>query len=225
VIRALHRKSFLDDPTRALRAARYAARFGYDLAPQTADLLAGVDLDTVSADRVAAELELVAGEETAVDAMRLVSRWGLIEVGEDRLDLAETALELVEQPAWVGIAGRREIVRAAIAFDRDRVGRELGEAPPTPFMGVELADRFTGADLLLARSMGIAWLDDYRSEWSRVELEITGADLLEAGIPEGPAIGIGMSAALAAKLDRGVTGADEELRIACEAAARGSGRD
>ena len=225
VIRALHRKSFLDDPTRSLRAARYAARFGYDLAPQTADLLADVDLDTVSADRVAAELELVAGEETAVEALRLISRWGLIEVGEDRLDLAEAALELVEEPAWIGVAGRREIVRAAIAFDRDRVARELGEVPPSPFIAVELADRFTGADLLLARSMGITWLDDYRSEWSRVKLEITGADLLAAGVPEGPAIGIGMSAALAAKLDRGVAGADEELRIACEAAARDSDRD
>ncbi len=126
-----------------------------------------------------------------------------------------------DEPAWDGIAGRREIILAAIAFDRDRVTRELGEKPPSPFLGVELADRFSGTDLLLARSTGITWLDRYRSEWSGVELEITGADLLEAGVPEGPAIGKGMTAALAAKLDRGVSGADEELRIACEAAARG----
>src|SRR3954468_18514518 len=32
-LRILHDESFVDDPTRALRAARYAARFGFELEP------------------------------------------------------------------------------------------------------------------------------------------------------------------------------------------------
>ena len=53
-----------------------------------------------------------------------------------------------------------------------------------------------------------------------VRLEITGDDLIAAGIPEGPAIGRGLEAALSGKLDGEISGRDEELRIAL-AAARG----
>ena len=40
VIRALHAGSFRDDPTRIFRAARYAARFGFTVEPQTAGWIA-----------------------------------------------------------------------------------------------------------------------------------------------------------------------------------------
>ena len=39
LVRVLHDKSFLDDPTRMLRAVRFAGRFGWRLAPKTAQLL------------------------------------------------------------------------------------------------------------------------------------------------------------------------------------------
>ncbi|MBK5111223.1 MAG: CCA tRNA nucleotidyltransferase [Thermoleophilia bacterium] len=224
VLRVLHDKSFRDDPTRALRAARYSARFHYDLAPATADLLAGADLGTVSADRVKAELELIANESNALEALRLASRWQLIEIPEDRLELARAALALGLEPAWAGTAKPPDTILAAIRFDRDGVCRKLGEEPPSPSAGVALADGFSGTDLLLARAAGVSWLDRYRSDWSAVELEITGTDLLAAGVPEGHAVGVGMSAALAAKLDRGVAGAEEELEIACAAARAGGVR-
>ena len=53
-----------------------------------------------------------------------------------------------------------------------------------------------------------------------MRLEISGEDLIGAGIPEGPAIGHGLEAALSGKLDGEISGRDEELRIAL-AAARG----
>ena len=54
--------SFVDDPTRALRAARYAARYGFGLDPDTERLLREADLATVSSDRVDAELRKLAAE-------------------------------------------------------------------------------------------------------------------------------------------------------------------
>ncbi len=51
LLRVLHGGSFEDDPTRALRAARYAARFDFELEPETAALLGRADLSTVSVDR------------------------------------------------------------------------------------------------------------------------------------------------------------------------------
>ena len=41
LLRVLHERSFEDDPTRAIRAARYAARFGFELEPETERLLRG----------------------------------------------------------------------------------------------------------------------------------------------------------------------------------------
>ena len=39
LLRAIHDRSFVDDPTRAIRAARYASRFGMALEPHTRELL------------------------------------------------------------------------------------------------------------------------------------------------------------------------------------------
>lgn len=75
-----------------------------------------------------------------------------------------------------------------------------------------------GTELLLARALGAEWLDRYASEWRGVGLEIGGADLMAAGVPEGPAVGRGLDAALSAKLDGEAGGRDQELRVALEAA-------
>jgi hypothetical protein len=48
-------------------------------------------------------------------------------------------------------------------------------------------------------------------------LEIRGDDLVAAGVPEGPAIGRGLEAALRRKLDGEIAGRDEELEAALEA--------
>ena len=64
MLRVMHDGSFADDPTRALRAARYAARLGFEPEPRTLELLRATDFATVSADRVATELAKLAAETT-----------------------------------------------------------------------------------------------------------------------------------------------------------------
>jgi hypothetical protein len=78
-------------------------------------------------------------------------------------------------------------------------------------------------ELVLARAMGATWLDTYLLEWRDVRLEIDGADLIDAGVPEGPAVGRGLKEALRRKLDDGVSGRDRELQAALESARRGDG--
>ena len=60
----LHERSFVEDPTRLLRMARYAGRLGLEVEPGTAQLareaLAARALDTVSGARIGAELRLAA---------------------------------------------------------------------------------------------------------------------------------------------------------------------
>jgi tRNA nucleotidyltransferase (CCA-adding enzyme) len=73
-------------------------------------------------------------------------------------------------------------------------------------------------ELVIARALGADWLDRYVREWRGVRLEITGADLLDAGVEQGPGVGRGLMAALAAKLDGEIEGREEELATALEAA-------
>ena len=64
IIRVLHSLSFVEDPTRILRAARFEQRFRFRIEPRTAELIAdALDLlDRVSAERIRHELELILNE-------------------------------------------------------------------------------------------------------------------------------------------------------------------
>jgi tRNA nucleotidyltransferase (CCA-adding enzyme) len=226
VLRILHQRSFVDDPTRALRAARYAARFALKLETGTAELLADADLGTVSSDRVEAELRKIAGEETAPRALDLVREWDLVELPGDAVDLAGRLKGLSASSPWSGFADASDAIVAVTGFGHAagpvrRAAEKLKHAvPERPSDVVRTVKGASPEELLLARAMGAEWLDRYVEEWSKVALEIDGADLLENGIPEGPAVGRGREAALSAKLDDEISGRDQELEIAL-AAARG----
>ena len=221
VLRVLHDRSFLDDPTRALRAARYAARFVFQLEPETERLLRDVDLSTVSEDRIDNELRRIAAEDDPAAALRLIAEWGVMpSLDPQAADRVGEVTRLASAPPWSEWVDRRLAVMLAIVRPLPQI-RELAAATPErPSEAVRLAAPWDPAQLLVARALGAEWLDPYAAEWRQVGLEITGADLLAEGIPEGPAIGRGLEAALSGKLDGEVSGRDEELRIAL-AAARG----
>ena len=102
----------------------------------------------------------------------------------------------------------------------------LGAAPDSQKRSKDEPEFFSltvdakGATGSSAASMKLQ-LDRYVAEWRDGRLEIGGAELLAAGVPEGPAVGRGLAAALAAKLDGQVGGRDAELGVALEAAQRG----
>jgi tRNA nucleotidyltransferase (CCA-adding enzyme) len=220
-LRVLHPGSFVDDPTRALRAARYAARFGFELEPETAQLLRDADLGTVSDDRVQNELRRAAAEEDPARALQLIVDWGVMPSLDPRAParVAEVT-RLASIAPWKGWANRELAVELATVRPLPQV-RELAAATPErPSEAVRLAVPWDPSQLLVARALGAEWLDHYAAEWRGVHLEISGEDLLAAGVPEGPAVGHGLEAALSGKLDGELSGRDEELRIAL-AAARG----
>jgi tRNA nucleotidyltransferase (CCA-adding enzyme) len=88
-MRVLHERSFLDDPTRLLRLARYAARLGFAIEQRTAEL-AGQALgerafETVSGSRLGAELRLALAERDQPAALAELDRLGLLSALDPRL--------------------------------------------------------------------------------------------------------------------------------------------
>jgi tRNA nucleotidyltransferase (CCA-adding enzyme) len=217
LLRVIHPGSFVDDPTRAIRAARYAARFGFGIEPGTRELLRATDLGTVSAERRAAELRKLAAEESAVRALELLAGWGLVEprAGGESFALARDVNRLLARPPWAGEADRGEAILAAALgpLPGGAPDRSLVEAhPQRPSEGVELARGRDPIELVLARAAGAEWLDDWLA-WREASLDITGADLTAAGLG-GPAIGEALERALRAKLDGEAPTREAQLRVA-----------
>jgi tRNA nucleotidyltransferase (CCA-adding enzyme) len=221
LLRILHPRSFEDDPTRALRAARYAARFGLELEPETAARLRETDLSTVSGDRRRAELVRLAAEPTAIEGLRLLSEWGLLELREGGIELTQAVEELLEQEPWRSEVYRPEAILSAALGPPGAEGELAAARPRQPSEAVALARGRGGVELVLARALGAEWIDGYLGNWRWVRLEIDGKDLIAEGIPEGPALGRGLDAALRKRLDGEVSGRDEELAAALAAAREG----
>lgn len=211
----------------------------------------GRALDTISGSRIGAELRLLAREPDPLAALRCAGDLGLASAIHPRFGITDTELarraigllpddarrdRLAIALAASGIpdAELNELLDA-LAFaapDRDAIVAAATRAPELAArlsqarLPSEIAHAAAGADpelVALAGALGPArqakqWLTDL----SRVRLEIDGADLLAAGVPEGPEIGRGLRAALAARLDGRVSDRDGELGEALQAA-RGRG--
>jgi tRNA nucleotidyltransferase (CCA-adding enzyme) len=259
-LRVLHARSFIEDPTRLLRLARYSARLRFDIEEATARLareaIATRALDTVSGARIAAELRLVT-EEPNLDAFTILGELGVlealglparfdVELYMETLDLLppdgvheivdmavlfhpahppateerRAAAQLMERYEF--FAETREEVLAG-AFDSFALADEIEKADTPSRLHRALVGRRVEA-IAIAGALGgrrepeIAqrartWLDELRE----VKLEITGADLLAAGVAEGPEIGRRLQRALDQRLDGEIAaGRQAELRAALE---------
>ncbi|MCB9757617.1 MAG: CCA tRNA nucleotidyltransferase [Candidatus Omnitrophica bacterium] len=78
-IRVLHKQSFVDDPTRILRAARFAARFGFKVETKTLRLLKAAIIGqapmTVKAPRYYAEFRKLFFEKNPGVCLRQLANW------------------------------------------------------------------------------------------------------------------------------------------------------
>jgi tRNA nucleotidyltransferase (CCA-adding enzyme) len=256
-LRVLHEQSFIDDPTRLLRMARYRARLGFEVEDHTAALAAAAiaarALETVSGARIGAELRLALAEDDAVASLAAMDELGVLDALHPRLRLeqpvARAALALLPEDGRPDLALLASLLlplalragddpRAEIgalldrwdfpAGDRDRVAaatvavpRLIEELPAAerPSLLWMVAAGVPLEGVALAGALGCEeparrWLEQTR----HVHLQITGEDLLTAGIPEGPEIGRRLDAALKLRLDGELAdGRDAELTASLQA--------
>ena len=81
LIRALHPKSFVDDPTRIFRAIRYAGRYGFKIEPGTLNLIneeSQAVLAQLSGERIRHEFDLMFEEEHATAILEHLQDLGVL---------------------------------------------------------------------------------------------------------------------------------------------------
>jgi tRNA nucleotidyltransferase (CCA-adding enzyme) len=242
VLRVLHDRSFTDDPTRLWRVARYAARLGFAVEEHTAALARRADPRTVTGPRLGSEVRLALREPDPCAALagghalnerlmppgvetaprRLAAALALLD-GEGRADLVTLAaccagVDAGTLVTWLDTLGfsstEREIVAAGSrastygpllrAHTDSEIARAARGAPPevVALAGGPQAER---------------WLRELR----HVRLQISGADLKAAGVPEGPLLGRALAEVLDARLDGDLApGRAAELEAALAIVAR-----
>ncbi|MGK2937969.1 MAG: hypothetical protein ACSLFR_09230 [Solirubrobacteraceae bacterium] len=240
LLRVLHDASFLDDPTRLWRLARYRARLGFELEPHTAELagraVSGGAPATISGVRAGNELRLALREDDPTAALRSVAELGLapwLEVDDRRIAAAQALAPADARDDLVILAaalapqtdGARLQDLGFPGAERDAVLQALavrtGRHRPGGVRASEIARAFRG---LPAEAVALApeedreaagrWLDDLRG----VRLGIDGDDLLAAGVPRGPELGARLRATLDAVLD-GEVSRDRDAQLAAAVAA------
>jgi len=250
-VRVLHELSFVDDPTRLLRALRYEARLGMAmdsdterLAREAADIGA---LRTVSGPRIRDALMGLLAEHEAPSAVARLRELGLDRSLHKALNadpelVASASLgaaALAADPATASLAALISEAPGELggwladlnlhAPVRDAVARAARNAPLVamelrkdlkPSEIWSLLRREPAETLALAMAVGAPAEPVLRfaTELRPARLEITGDDLLAAGVPPSPAVGRALEETLRRKLDGEVSGRDEELRTALELA-------
>jgi len=209
--------------------------------------LSAETLNMASGTRVGNELRLLAREADPVASFLALRELGLDRAIEPRFGLddeklARSALALLPGDARgdllvLALASRRipqgELRRLLdrlnfAAADRDAIldATARSEALSAALASAErpsaIAEAAHGVRpevVALAGALGAeAQARDWLARLRQIQLEIDGRDLLDAGVPEGPALGRALRGALTAKLDGRAQGRDQELAAALEAA-------
>ncbi len=178
-IRVLHSISFIDDPTRMLRAVRLEHRLGFDIEPRTLELLeqALPLLHRVSGERLRSELDLVLGEPRFSEMMTRLAQLGL-------LNAIHPALRW---DAWLA-----EHFEVAHRF-RPPPGWRLATEPPTeallyllwvvrldPVLAAEIGDRLRLPRAWITSMRSAAELRRDRAAWAEAPVLSRRVRMLEA---------------------------------------------
>ncbi len=117
IIRVLHSLSFVDDPTRMLRAVRFAERLNFTIEPRTAELMqtALPMLRRITGERLRNELSLILYEVTPERALYQLDILGILKAIHPALRFDETMVEALNSIREKYSAGARHVSPLQIA--------------------------------------------------------------------------------------------------------------
>jgi len=235
-IRAVRAGAFGEDPSRVVRALRYAARLGFCMDDATeAEARAAAPTVDLRSSRVADEAARMLAEDSAAIALALAQAVGVPwsdpdERRDDRLAALSSALAQPGAPApaaWalrLGLGVRPGDVAAAAMAAWARglaadVRAGLARAPElqgglAPSRLDALLHQMPPAAQVGALVGGADAVARWWADWRDMVPEVSGADLVAAGVAPGPAIGRALRAVRAAMLDGRASGRGEQMAVA-----------
>jgi tRNA nucleotidyltransferase (CCA-adding enzyme) len=264
LLRVMHSFSFIEDPTRLIRAARFAARLSFSIEEKTmeqARRAVALDIfDDLGGVRMRDELRLILESEHRLDGLDLLAQSGANMRYLDtelkykpsirkQIRIAGRLLQRypVEQP-WIVYLGvllaEMQIERVPAVLERlhltneqkqmiqsalEMPGRMKDLFVPVQWSRYVLPKRsqiykmFKGCSdesLAIAASIAVAGsavrrlIKLYRGELENEALLISGNELLQMGVPQGPALGKMLELLLEAKLDDVLKTREDELAFA-----------
>lgn len=200
-LRVLHERSFIDDPTRLFRLARYRVRLGFEPEPRTARLaseaLAAGVLATVSGARLGAELRLALREPNPLDTLASLDQLGVLAaiapgLAFDR-PFAEAAIALLPPDGDVEELLLASVLLGAAGHGRERSVTALGDLLDELEFGARERERVASS---VARAPEIA---------DRLGLALRPSEMWQL-LRHHPVEGVALAAALAER-----TGGDRAL--------------
>lgn len=243
LLRVLHDRSFQDDATRILRAARYAVRFRFRIEERTLELLrrdVGY-LDTISGARLHNEFSRIANEEAPGEVLRLLDDLGALAAvhpalrfGEEQAQAMREAKERGAPPLtfWALLAFPADAADAASISRRLALTRAQSRAVEAVPEVRSLAPRLSGASASeIARRLdpfppAAVWavalasppavrepLLRYVTAMRGLRPRLSGRDLIALGVPEGPRVGEILRRLREARLDGAVATRRDEEQL------------
>jgi tRNA nucleotidyltransferase (CCA-adding enzyme) len=164
-----------EDRLRALRAIRFAARFGFEIDPRTWEAIRGSapHLTRLSAERVKQEIEKTMDQVVAPsEAMRLWRESGAIQV-------------LVPEIATIGEEALRALDHAAQPGPSTKPGRRLTRLAAL-FSDVPAANVFGLASRLRFSKHDAQWIASMVERWQSLDAQVSKS--LSAGDPDGASV-------------------------------------
>ena len=164
-IRVLHNLSYVEDPTRAFRAVRFAERFGFKLSKHTANLISAVIkmnlFEKLSGSRLYEELLIAFNETNPVKTLKKLSDYELLKVIHKNLvfdeKLEARLLSMYETLAWYNLLYLEEKADAGILYlmallshldDNDRKEALERLSAPSKLKGIILKSILEAAAIL-----------------------------------------------------------------------------
>jgi tRNA nucleotidyltransferase/poly(A) polymerase len=242
LVRALHEQSFIDDPTRIFRGARYETRLGFRMDPKTETLamLAAPGVANLTGARIREELFAIFEEENADAALHRLRALGVEEALQVRLVDPPIQERLRELAGMYGLArprwhlGLLSILAPEPVYDEWKVTRRVAQSVADAHrnesdLRARLAAARDAAEIVdaceasgpdtplyaLAREESQA-LRLYFERLRGIRLDLDGDDLAALGLNESRRVGEVLAELRRRKLNGELPGRAEELAAARE---------
>lgn len=240
LVRVLHQRSFVDDPTRMFRAVRYEQRYGFKIELATLALIpeARLLISKLSAQRIRHELDLILDEPNAKSMLARLGDLGLLKPIHPTLTWDVTTWARLQhkvnsaEARWllwlmslteIEITSLNERLKFTSSllkslYASSKIFAALATfADLKPSHCVERLDNLPLTAIsvvtLVAQGQSRQMLEKYLSEWRHVKPKTTGGDLKNLGVVPGPKYQEILSGLRAAWLDGKVSSENEEKRL------------